>query len=510
LTFLGFSFKLNIEMRDQYFYNWYFLIDKGRFNMRFLKKLLIVASLFIFFCSPDSNDQTRELQQMAAKHDIEDFDIEKKYSDTLNTTRLYKGEGAKEQIFIDWNRNFSFLHQNIYLNILEKEDLKSYFDYRDQHFPDVADNSIGSVVASRYISDGKTEIDLFSWGKNQQVTMAKIMPEYADPATHLLEFSDSAWFKEAHKIHVYNNEVLLDLMENRRIGPIVEGAYYALYCNLDLAEKIGIKIKQFNMSGEDLLGYAKKVYEYNQANNTRIGAIYDASDWVTIFILFEHLFKTSYGFDENYISPNSFTEKNQQHVLNVFKLFERMSQYDPLIHKVAENSWGATMDQILKDEALFYINGTWMYPIWKKMDSVKANRIIPCELPALGEAKFYSGEFFPLLSIPKVSLQKKSALEYLKMITTKDFAEDWVKYTKSPTGLKRHLEASGGIGGDAFDQFISHIDQKYKKNLHLSPGFVFFFGKDIDFSQNFHRLLKGEITAEEGLQWVLDRISETP
>jgi len=80
-------------------------------------------------------------------------------------------------------------------------------------------------------------------------------------------------------------------------------------------------------------------------------------------------------------------------------------------------------------------------------------------------------------------------------------AEDWIRYTKSPTGLYRHLETSN-IEGDQYEVFIGSIDKKYKNNLHFSSASGFSVGFDINLNSLFHQIMRGEISAEEAVKYI--------
>lgn len=418
------------------------------------------------------------------------------YKDTLN---ILGHEGEKQQLYLDWCHDFAFLNQDIYVNYIFPEKIEGINTLKQQ-YPNFR---ITTLLIYEAIQKNKSPFDFI--GPFGHVQYDELNRLNMNPPHYFIDFSNSVWFEKAHKPHIYDDKNIFNKTKGLRTGPVIEGSYYALSCNMDLAEKMGLNIKQFNMTTNDLIEYARQIHEYNQQNNTQYYAFYDASDWVNLYMLFETFFKSSIGFTSTYKKPERFDTTVEQHTYQVLKIFEELGKYNPLTPKAEHNIWSETTDQILKDETVFFINGTWMYSIWNKIDSVKVQKIMPCELPVIKPYTFYPAEFLAGSAIPKNAPHKNAAIKFMKSLCSKDFAEDWITYTKSPTGLNQHIQATG-LGGDHYEKFIQHIDQKYKNNLHIASNWPFFFGVNVDFNKNIHEMLKGNMTAEAGIQWIKDQI----
>ena len=60
----------------------------------------------------------------------------------------------------------------------------------------------------------------------------------------------------------------------------------------------------------------------------------------------------------------------------------------------------------------------------------------------------------------KKSPHKEQAIRFLLEMNTQDFADQWIRNTKCPTGIKCDFE-SGSFGGDNNEIFANYIQDKY-------------------------------------------------
>lgn len=104
----------------------------------------------------------------------------------------------------------------------------------------------------------------------------------------------------------------------------------AIFYNKDVAEKMGVEIKRYNMTFEDLLGYVKTVKKYNNKHNTNIAAFYESANWITMKILFQNLFKSEFE-DFGKAKEEVGSDEKNKVLLKTFLAFEQLGKYNPLI-----------------------------------------------------------------------------------------------------------------------------------------------------------------------------------
>ncbi len=326
---------------------------------------------------------------------------------------------------------------------------------------------------------------------------------------HLVNFEDVEGFKQTQKSFIIDDPIYREQTGGILVGPYVEGYYMAIYYNKDVAEKMGIEIKQYDMTFEDLLGYVKAVDEYNNKHNTNIAAFYESANWITMKILFQNLFKSELENFSNAKEEAGSDEKNRA-VLKTFQAFEQLGKYNPLIDSYKDNIFYQSRHLVLNDECLFFVNGIWMYGHWMGIDEEKTKKMIPCELPVFQQVDYYLGGYIPTWAVMKDAPNREEGIRLLMFWSTPLVAEKWVRYAKAPTGLVGHLSTSDQAD-DVFEQFQAAITDRYGGNVHYSANSGYIFGEENrllqdDLNEKIIRLLDGEITAEQAYEEIIGRV----
>ena len=326
---------------------------------------------------------------------------------------------------------------------------------------------------------------------------------------YLVNFEDVPGFKETQKSFIINDPIYKEQTGDMIVGPYIEGTYYLIGYNQDVAKKMGIEIKQYGMTFDDLLSYVKQVYEYNQEHNTNIAAFYESKDWTTLELLFQSLVKSELK-DFDIAKKEIGSEEKNAAVLKTFQAFEEMGKYNPLIDSYKENIWFQTRHLVLNDKCLFYVGGTWGYCHWMGIDEIKIKKIIPAELPVFNKVNYYLGTFVPTWAVMKNSPNKKEAIKLLMFWSRPRVAEKWVRYAKAPTGLAGNISSSD-IGDDPFDQFLIKITDKYGSNVHFSANAGYILGEKNQFlQQDINKklllLLDGNMTAKQAYDEIMKEV----
>ena len=365
--------------------------------------------------------------------------------------------------------------------------------------------AIGKYIA-RMITTGNIEWDVV-W--MDDAIYQYTAEELGDPGwgeKYLVNFENVEGFKETQKWFIIDDHVYRNQTGGIIVGPYIEGYYYLIYYNKDVAEKMGIEVKQYEMTFDDLLGYVRAVTEYNQEHNTNIAAFYESKNYITTELLFQNLFKSELG-DVNKAKEETGSTAKNTALLKTFQAFEELGKYDPLIDSHKNNTWYQTRHLVLDDACLFYINGIWMYNHWMGIDEEKTKKMVPVELPVFQEVDYYLGGYIPTWAVMKDAPNREEGIRLLMFWSTPKVAERWVHYAKAPTGLAGYVSMSD-TADDLFEQFQSEITEKYGSNVHYSANAGYIFGEENrllqdDLNKLLVQLLDSEITSGQAYDEII-------
>jgi len=405
------------------------------------------------------------------------------YESKLNWIGHWLGEDRREFLIRETGNEFEFRNQEIEVNLKFPQELIGNRESEAQ-----ADYVI------KLINSPIPEYDVV-WleGGIYQIVATKIGDPYWGEK-HLVDFSGNPIFNNGHKDFIINNPHYKNQMGGIFAGAFMEGYYYALWYNKEVANSIGITIKDFGMTYDDFLQYIKAVYSYNKRSNQKVAAIFESSDWIMTSILFQNLYISL-------INKKSPDEQMYKNALNkALQAFEELGKYKPLVSSYNKNRWYDTRQAPLNNQSLFYIHGTWMYSHWRGIDEEKMKKMVPVELPVFRKTNHYLGGYLSSFAVLKNAPNRDNAVKFMLFWCRPSIAEKWVRYTKNPTGLKGNI-ASSEIGGDVFEVFQSTISEKYGSNVSFSQDASYLGGISTPDNSELNtiiiELLDGKITADE-------------
>ena len=130
-----------------------------------------------------------------------------------------------------------------------------------------------------------------------------------------------------------------------------------------------------------------------------------------------------------------------------------------------------------------------------------AKKIIPLQLPEFKPAVSYPGVYAIQWIIPKNSPHREQAIRLMKYIARPLVADQWVRYAKSPTGVKNTI-VSTKMGLDPYETFDYTISTSFgNSKLPWATSTNWFLGsKNQNIGLNFQQLLYGQITAQDFLK----------
>lgn len=472
----------------------------GVINMKSKTMILLAILLFIGLVSCDADPKPPDVPQTEMPAPIQTVDVgSQPPGEVVNWMGHWMNEDKRETLVLEAAQEFAFLNQDITVNLKFPQEIMGV---RSKPL-------VGEYIANM-IRTGNIEWDII-WLDDQIYQYAA--EELDDPEwgkRYLVDFEQVAGFQGTQKTFIIADPTYREQTGGILVGPYLEGYYHALFYNADLAAQMGIEIKQQGMSFEDLLGYVKAVQDYNQQNGTDIAAFYEAKDWPSLEILFQHLLKSEIeDFAES--KANVTSEEKQAAFLKTLQAFEELGKYDPLISSHNENIWFETRGLILEDKALFYVNGTWMYSHWRQVGGdEKLKKMIPVEMPAFQQTNHYSGGYIPTWAVMKFSPNRENAIKLMMFWSTPKVAEKWIRYTKNPTGIAGHM-AIAEEGADPFELFQHRITDQYGPNVQYSANVGYIFGLEnqalqSDVEIKIRELLTGQTTAEEAYEQIISQL----
>jgi hypothetical protein len=192
----------------------------------------------------------------------------------------------------------------------------------------------------------------------------------------------------------------------------------------------------------------------------------------------------------------------------VLQYFEKIGSYNVIAPNWNEEKWSFYNEKLINGESLFSVNGTWLYNLMEGIDKINYTKVIPLELPAFKPSSTYMGELSIPWAVPLNAKNREEAIRFMLYWCQPSIADDWIKNTKSPTGIKGSLVQSG-FGKDVYENFDYIINKKYngKKLKANQNGNARLFGeKNRDIPNYFIDVLTGSLTANEAMRKIKSRL----
>lgn len=407
----------------------------------------------------------------------------------VNFVGHWLNEGDRESFVRNIAREYEFKHQDVKINLKFPEDI--YYDQLDR--------KSNEKYTARVMKDGLTDWDIIRVnGEFREVNDILHDPNWAKKG--LVDFSQMGEFKEGTRPELLDGSAAAEW--NGMIpGPLVEGQYWALWCNKKVAEKVGIEVKQFGMTFDDFFGYLKAVKVYNDKHpDDHIKPVFESYVWETTQAIGINLFASLMDSPKEFLSYK-ITEKRLNAWAKTLEALEQMAAYEPIDPSWRITEWTDTQKDFLDEKYLFYINGSWMYNIWKGIDAKATLNCMPTELPGFKSHVIYPAAYQVTWGVVKNSPHQEEAVKFLLAMNTPEIAEMWSRYTKCPTGIKGNL-ASASFGGDQFESFANYVQTKFGTNIYRYYESSAWMLDNNHSNQNmyFRDVIEGKITAKEAMR----------
>lgn len=446
----------------------------NRIEIKTIKMKNLTAHLFlmiIVFVSFSCNNNG----DVRASKDIKKPEVRSE----VNWVGHWLKEGQKENLVREIANEYEFLNQEIKINLKFPEDLY---------------NTSGEGQVEFVLSQLKKEVP--EWDIVRLYNHPRIGELLNDPnwmEKHLVNFKDVPGFMESHK-----EFLTTDIYNNRTKGfyysPYIEGQMAALFVNVDVAKKIGIEVKQYGMTFNDFKDYIKAVDDYNQRNNANIIPCFEYN-WQKTRTIFNVLFYSLFTNKED-ILQEDLNQSKIDAIKKCLSSFEELAEYNVINKDWKNRDWTKYNNLIMKDSCLFFPNLTLMHGIWMTQDPNSLKKVIPCEFPVFQPSKVYIGGYVTNWVVFKNSPRKDEAVKLMMEFCKPEIAEKWVRYSKSPSGVKGNLSTST-FGIDPFEDYTFTIENKYE--LMLTDGDTkYIWGLENQHTEPLvQEVLTGELTAEQ-------------
>ena len=412
----------------------------------------------------------------------------------LNWVAHWLGEEKREQLVSEVAKEFRFLYPEIQLNVEFAKTLSN----QGKNYKWKSAYNIADMITSGDITTDVVFLDAFIYNH-----VAELLNDPNWGEKHLVDVSDKPWFRQSQKDFILSSPYYREQTGGLFVGPYIEGFYTFLWQNQETARKVGIELKDRQMSLDEFFSYAKQLAEYNQRHNTSIPFIKLCS-WNRLEILFEYLFKSLCD-DPYFAIEAKYHPMKERLFLETLRVFEKLSTYQPVLNPDHESlkvdEW---IREYLDGDGLFIVAGSYMYSHFLGTYPEKYENAIPVEPPIIKYSNGIVGDFITTFAIMKNSPNKDAALNLLKLWSEPKIADRWVAYTKNPTGLRGNLDTpASGIGDDVYTRYIqdmtsqySHLPMRYYRTL------TYIYGDKNPVTPNELRaklaqILLGKITAQE-------------
>jgi ABC-type glycerol-3-phosphate transport system substrate-binding protein len=352
----------------------------------------------------------------------------------------WEDRGLREQLVHEVRDEFQFLHQDVDIEMA---------------FPVEIMGERGKIITGKYIAEmirsGRMDWDVVWMDPTiYQATAAELNdPDWGKK--HLVDFSQFPDIKAAHQSFLVEGPDCHRGTGGVFVGPYIEGLYTYLWYNKTVADKLGLEIKEMEMSADDFLGYLERVKEYNRTAEVPVSAC-------AIFGWPSSLGRLAYNL---YLSEHlAHPEKPDDEILaRILRFFESMSACDPLLNNMRVSNPEAFQHNaalIAEDKALFMIEPSWNYTNLARNFPNLMNKLRPAQLPGFEKQPFFVGGFIPTWAVMKNSPARDLGIDLMRFWCSPEIAQKWVRYAKSPTGLSGNLYDSE-YGMDPFARFYKKL-----------------------------------------------------
>ncbi|HPR82338.1 MAG TPA: ABC transporter substrate-binding protein [Pontiellaceae bacterium] len=388
----------------------------------------------------------------------------------------WEGEGLREQLVREVLDDFTFENQNI------RVQFKFSADVLQEKSQSAEAAFLADMIRSGNITWDVVWMDALIYRK---VAVLLNDPDWG--RKYLVDFAEVPGFKETQKPFLVDGPDCHKQTGGVFTGPYIEGFFYALWYNTEVAAALGLQIREEEMSADDLLSYARRVDEYNRTADVPVSLFADNYNSGAFGRLAYNLFNSA--------APEDSAGNTEPAIRQVLDTFGKLGRLHPVLYSEPKGTWLDTARRLTENKALFMIEPTWRYNTLKDSFPQSLRKLRLAQMPGFQKQRYYAGGFIPVWAVMKNSPNRAAAIRLMQFWSRPEIAEKWIRYTKSPTGLAGNLY-DPEYGNDLFAEY----QRKLALNRTLKPDI---FMSESDRSpinpvlRSLRPLLRGEISADE-------------
>jgi hypothetical protein len=410
---------------------------------------------------------------------------------TIKWLGQWYGEGKKEELIREMARKFTFLHQNIDIDLKFTQEIVKMKDNETTFF-------YNKDMILKMLKENKWPYDIMLCDVYLYQRIAQDLKDPDWGKEYFVDFEKQPWFINAHKAGLFSTDEYTKGYSGIAPGAYIEGVWDILYVSSDIEKRLGIKVKRQDMNMSDFKSYSSAVYQYNKSHSDKITFIkYPYEDNINHF--FNQIAMSALGKD----SPAS-REEAVNALRQTYDALEKLVPYKPLESYVTLPNERS----LVQDKVLFTLYASWINTFWEKSNPEGEKVMHPCEMPSLDNkhAANYSGTYNCTFVVPKHAVHRKEAEMLMEFIASPETAGNWTKYAKSPTGLRNRI-SYGDFGTDEYAKFSQHITKKYHDKLVTIDMPSLFFKTNKILHLQVENVLNGKISANEAVNSILHQVN---
>ncbi len=396
-------------------------------NIKWLLEILLIAvcAVFVSACSRDA--VSTEKPVASAKPAGE--------THPLRWMGHWKGEGRREEMVRQVLEAFSYTHPQIDVS----------FEFAADVLPEKSQMEMGLYIADM-IRAGRMEWDVVWMDPLVYRTVATELSDWDWGRKHLVDFSEIEAVAGRQKPHLMTGPDAHKYTDGMMPGPYIEGFYYTVWYNRELAEQMGITVREKGMTPEDLLGYAEQIQAYNQRANKPVALLLDYEGAGSLRRLFISLLLSA----RSDIADPAGEDEAMARTLAVF---EALAERFPEDCVLMREDLPEIAQSLIDGEALFFCDATWSYTTFDQCYPEGIKKLYLAQMPKFSDGVHeVIGGYISTWAVLKNAPGRDEGIELIKYWSRPEIAEQWVRDTKCPTGLAGSLY-DPSFGNDVFAEY---------------------------------------------------------
>ena len=400
---------------------------------------------------------------------------------------------SKRKLVEQTAREFEILNQGINVNIKYQEEFCN--NCKDARVP--MQDTIINMIRS-----GNFNWDIITLTQKYYLEIGNVLNDPEWGKKYLVNFGDFNWFRESHNPIVFDVKQYIEDMGGIFAGPLIEGRYFCLWYNNRIAKKIGLNIKSAGMTFDDLLGYIKQTYEYNQKTSDKIQIFAGKAILNPTSEIFNNLFLSALSSNDN---RNVEFSKGMESLKRTLKAMEKLALFNPADATII---YSADKDPMLDGKALFCSYASSVINQWEADNYAESQNMLPAEFPIFEKLPmYYHGSYQSVWAVFKNATHREQAVNLMRYFCSNDVAEKWIGNTRNPTAIKVRLNASD-IALDDITKFNVSIEKKYGTNIRNYDISQILFGAQTKIKLDATDVVNGNITADEYYNKIVKQVKK--